>query len=425
MSLSVAMIRYVVLRYAEFTGAPEPPTAESVHGWAVQYPFDGLTAERDASPIPAQCTARRSKETASLSAHLSSSFASVQKPGTEVGAAAETQISVGTAVLTTFESSSPTLNAVWRLCHYTVVVGALDSNTDSNTRQRDICNLDAMLASRYQGSVAALAAEHPRRQVAETLSTRQVFTNNHTLEFNMAAVAAVYYHALEYSDFTTTTSRNDTSSFGSVAAERFEELLRRFGLLERVDTEGTGLVCGAADALVDHPPSALIDVDTAVRARCSEAATAAGAPCTVTNALAVQVQRQLAALADRLGRPLLAQSLNDSAAGISLSMQRELMRTGSASRCTPAAPVCFGDAVSAPENATSLHATMLPVAIEGVLPSTMLPQLLPFLLARSARRGLETHGKDQSPLSCSSGFLTGLFWCCRARVLGLGRAHTS
>jgi hypothetical protein len=395
-----------VLRYAEITGAPEAPTAESVHGWAVQYPFDGLTAERDAWPILAQCTSRRSEETSSLSAHLSSSFASIPA-GAEVGATAETQISMGTSALTTFESSSPTLNAVWRLCHYTVVVGALDSNTDSNTRQRDICNLDAMLASRYQGSVAALAAEHPRRQVAATLSTKQVFTNNHTLEFNMAAVAAVYYHALEYNDLST--SSGDTYRFGSVAAERFEELLRRFGLLERVDTEGTGLVCGAADALVDHPPSALIDVDTAVRARCSEAATAAGAPCTVTNALAVQVQRQLAVLADRLGRPLLAQSLNDSAASISLSMQRELMRTGSALQCTPAAPVCFGDAVSAPENATSLHATMLPVAIEGVLPSTMLPQLLPFLLARSARRGLETHGKDQKSLRCSSGSLTGLF----------------
>ena len=180
-----------------------------------------------------------------------------------------------------------------------------------------------------------------------------------------------------------------------MTAERFDELLHRFGLLERVDIEGTGLVCGAADALVDHPPSPLIDVDEVVRARCSEAATAAGAPCTVTNALAVQVQRQLAVLAERLGRPLLARSLNDSAAGISLSLQRELMRTSSATQCTPAAPMCFGDAVSAPENATSLHATMLPVAIEGVLPQATLPQFLPFLIARSARRGLNTHGNHQ------------------------------
>ena len=70
----------------------------------------------------------------------------------------------------------------------------------------------------------------------------------------MAAVAAVFYHALELGDM-------------SVAENRFDELLRRFGLLDLVDAEGTGLVCGAADALVDHPPSPFIDVDETVRAR--------------------------------------------------------------------------------------------------------------------------------------------------------------
>ena len=131
---------------------------------------------------------------------------------------------------------------MWRLCRYTVLVGALDSNTDSNTRQRDLCNLDAMLASRYQGAVAALAAEHPRRQVANlqsnlpsnlpsnssiepsehprrqvaaTLSTPQAFTNDRTLEFNMATVAAVYFHALEYSDYA---NNSGTATAESVAA---------------------------------------------------------------------------------------------------------------------------------------------------------------------------------------------------------------
>ena len=99
--------------------------------------------------------------------------------------------------------------------------------------------------------MAGLAAEHPRRQVAATLSTKQAGTNDHTLEFNMATVAAVYYHALEYGDYATGDSA--TGAAASVAASRFHELLRRFGLLDRVDTEGTGLVCGAVDALVDHP----------------------------------------------------------------------------------------------------------------------------------------------------------------------------
>jgi hypothetical protein len=48
------------MRYAAITGAPEPPTAESVRGWAVQYPFDGLTAEEaGGAPIVAECSAQR------------------------------------------------------------------------------------------------------------------------------------------------------------------------------------------------------------------------------------------------------------------------------------------------------------------------------------------------------------------------------
>jgi hypothetical protein len=193
-----------------------------------------------------------------------------------------------------------------------------------------------------------------------------VFTNNHTLEFDMATVAAVYFHTLEYADYSdSSANRSDHNSSGgggsrgnisphvpaakhsssssSVAARRFDELLRRFGagtsfwrrcilkhpnicqdrlgtdigkaekrrtfsagLLDHVDKAegGTGLVCGAPDALVDHPPSSLIDVDPAVRGRCSEVSTAEGAPCAVTNALAVQVQQQLAILAGRCARNL-------------------------------------------------------------------------------------------------------------------------
>ena len=130
-------------------------------------------------------------------------------------------------------------------------------------------------------------------------------------------------------------------------------------------------------------------------AGCSEAATAAGAPCAVTNALAVQVQRQLAELAARLGRTSLAKELNASAAAIAENLQRELMRTGSAAaRCFPAAPACFDDALGATGNATSLHATMYPMAM--ALPSAVLPQVLPFLMARAQRRGLETHGLECS-----------------------------
>ena len=58
-TLLSGLIRYVVLRYAEIVGAPDPPTSDSVYGWAVQYPFDGQTAEHDNLPVLAECTARR------------------------------------------------------------------------------------------------------------------------------------------------------------------------------------------------------------------------------------------------------------------------------------------------------------------------------------------------------------------------------
>ena len=128
---------YVVMRYAEIVGAPEPPSAESVRGWAVQYPFDGMTAERAGAPIDAECTA-----------HHAEGAATVAAAATPAPAAPAVQSPAAAAPLTSFRSSSPTLDAVWHLCRYTVLVGALDSNTDSNTRQRDLCNLDAMLASR-------------------------------------------------------------------------------------------------------------------------------------------------------------------------------------------------------------------------------------------------------------------------------------
>jgi hypothetical protein len=85
----------------------------------------------------------------------------------------------------------------------------------------------------------------------------------------------------------------------------------------------------------------------------------------------------------RLGRSLMAKSLNASAAALATNLQRELLlRTTTTSgtafsnhslveegeqpqQCTPAAPACFSDAVGAPPNTTSLHATMLPASGES------------------------------------------------------------
>ena len=55
-----------------------------------------------------------------------------------------------TDTLTHFNSSSPHLNAVYSLGRYTILATSLDVNTDSNTRQRDNCEMDAFIAAMGQ-----------------------------------------------------------------------------------------------------------------------------------------------------------------------------------------------------------------------------------------------------------------------------------
>jgi hypothetical protein len=137
-----------------------------VRGWAVQYPFDGRTVERVAgAPIDAECTARRTTDAATAAAAAAAAEVTTAEAHEAPAAATTTEALPGVAAaaaapLTSFSSSSPTLDGVWRLCRYTVLVGALDSNTDSNTRQRDLCQLDAMLASLAMGGKVILTALH-------------------------------------------------------------------------------------------------------------------------------------------------------------------------------------------------------------------------------------------------------------------------
>jgi hypothetical protein len=56
--------------------------------------------------------------------------------------------------VTTFVSSSPALDRVFDLARYTVLNVPMDVSTDSNARQRDSCNWDVYLTSRYLGGVA-------------------------------------------------------------------------------------------------------------------------------------------------------------------------------------------------------------------------------------------------------------------------------
>ena len=60
---------------------------------------------------------------------------------------------------------------------HTIAAAALDLNTDSNTRQRDLCTLDAWLATRYQAGVAPGTSAHLRRRVTRNMYEPNGFVN--------------------------------------------------------------------------------------------------------------------------------------------------------------------------------------------------------------------------------------------------------
>eukprot|EP01052_Picozoa_sp_SAG31_P005581 SAG31_NODE_247_length_19134_cov_12.255050_6_plen_1021_part_00 len=162
---------YAEFRWAEVRGAPEPPTHARVCGWQVHYPFDGQLNEKGLIVRPAE------------------------------GLYLESETKQESSGLTKFRgpwSHSP-LDQVWGLVRHTINAAALDLNTDSNTRQRDLCTLDAWLATRYQGGVAPGTACHLRRRVTENMYEPNGYVNYWT-EFLVAHIGALRDYTLEYAD---------------------------------------------------------------------------------------------------------------------------------------------------------------------------------------------------------------------------------
>lgn len=96
---------YMEFRYAEVYGWPELLHSEDATAWVIRYPMDG-----------------------------SNSFSKT--------------------TLTNFKSSSSVLDSVWNFTFYSIITTGLDLNTDSNTRQRDLCHIDAFITSLGQYSIS-------------------------------------------------------------------------------------------------------------------------------------------------------------------------------------------------------------------------------------------------------------------------------
>ena len=104
---------YMEFRYAQISGdIPEPPTPETARAWVVRYPLSDKASDQYGDE-PTLAVSKLRPE----------------------------------AEMATFKSANASLDAVWNLVKYTLVAVSLDVNTDSNTRQRDLCHTDAFITS--------------------------------------------------------------------------------------------------------------------------------------------------------------------------------------------------------------------------------------------------------------------------------------
>ena len=246
---------YSEFRWAEVIGAPEPPTHAMISAWQVHYPFNA-----DLNEEPPLVTRGRA-------------FA----PNAEGG-------------LSAFSSSSKALDQVWELNRHTIDAAALDLNTDSNTRQRDLCTLDAWLATRYQAGVAPGTSAHLRRRVTQSMYEPNGFVNYWT-EFLVAHVGALYEYTAEYDDASLA-----ARLWNQAGVDMGSKSPRPLGIanysLSAYYHEETAMVSETPKPLVDWPRSQ--GIDTQSGAVCKQL-------CVQMNAYAVLAQDWMSEITKRAG----------------------------------------------------------------------------------------------------------------------------
>ena len=328
------------------------------------------------------------------------------EPALTSAAAAES-----TPGLTSFSSNVPELDQVWELVRHTINAAALDLNTDSNTRQRDLCTLDAWVATRYQGGVAPGTASHLRRRVVQNMYEPNGYVN-YWSEFLVAHVGALHDYTLEYADqdLAGRLWNQAPISMDALGLGKNPSLgMDNYSLLTYFN-ESDGLVHETPRPLVDWPRSSGLDTDEKTSGFCNKL-------CAQMNAYAAVTQGWMAEISKRAGISGKQASPAYSERAAKIRSTANTVFAASGSDCHPtisgpddadatAAPLqCYRDqpAGADPEagsvftsaTASSLAAfANLPGDASGVI------ALVPFLKARNGRRG-PGHGME------TSGWMTG------------------
>ena len=283
-------------RWMQVSGWPTPtglPDSDAdVAAWAVSYPVAGLTLDdAHAVPVPVVGTpwdltcGFNASELASVGHPLASA---AQKWQLEKASRAATTTDIDEneggapspyAFMGQFVSSDPSLNAVWALTARSMAATALDVNVDSQTRQRDLCHVDALITAEGQygiiargqawnasSSISSLSSSAPSgfvvdRGTAYMMRSATYASVNQSdpwqtwTEFRLSAAMLAILHARETGDLSLAASIYDAATERTAS-----NLTLQFFAQVRYYNNASGMldytVCGGTwlcDPLVDWP----------------------------------------------------------------------------------------------------------------------------------------------------------------------------
>ena len=340
---TVVQHEYMEFRWAEIINAPEPIDLNSVGGWVVRYPLASASGGAEAGdPKSETFLARFGSRNTEYSNFDTAPASPFESNYTRTITTADSVAAGGSGgfngnatpelalplwpirSLATFAASddgnysglATPLERVWSLARYTMVTVGLDINTDSNTRQRDLCHIDAYITAMGQYAISNASGV----QFATAMDALQVDSNiwASSADFKAVTVQLIREVVLQ---------RGDT---GLRLAAQYYQQLRDFTLGHFVSADAHGgLLYKPKDAqcgFVTPTPHGvscsvndLIDWPTSQRDGYVD-----GPVSSVINAYAVGALNAMADIAQWLGRAQDADTLSAQAAALAASMRAQL-----------------------------------------------------------------------------------------------------
>lgn len=232
-----AMMQHEMIqfRYALVIGSPVLLTPDHARAWVLQHAVGG-TGENPFEQPCARSTPVAPAVSRLRSAALSPTFA-------------------------TWQSSSPALDRVFNMTAYTAIATSLDVNVDSRTRQRDVCQVDALITNQEQYAIFPPQDWAMQRRTALFSFSNDSSPLQSATEFRQCAMLMVFLDVWESGSKDIALDTWSDSDLSLLADNKVLNSLQFYASLRYFNLSGRGLLsfppdCGGpwvCSVLADWP----------------------------------------------------------------------------------------------------------------------------------------------------------------------------